>query len=541
MSSITATLLIGATIAMSGCGGGDSSAAAANTVTVERGPVLNAVVADAAGQVAYQKDNTLPVYTFNDAITFPVTATGGYIDVNGDGVMDANDTILDPAFVMSSFISNITPLTTMAASDLNESNFENNLQLIADVAGITLAEAQELPSEGSLELAALANAIYLNFELGDGQLDMDANITDEYDDINVSEYEDSEEMEQELLGTIGSLSEDDIEEYEETLSLSFSPLYATFTIAGEKELSMGYDNPNDLNITDIDEGSSNCPGSIYVYGFEDDYNLTAETFNLHFSNDMESGYCYVDIDFRIDDNRTITKTLPVEINQASGYTGMKINIDAGWFVLNSDGSALVAMSNSVLLSGTYNIVDDNNVTVTFDVNSSQTLNIIMPEYVEPGQEVTLDDELYEIYTVKDSSFVDPWADEFTGFKFTSDVGLSFKYYTDGAYQVGTFAMSNDYNGTGYDFKGDCTFVEASFPDDIGTCTYDGSADNGMTYTLSVTGMEPIDGFDGNMTVILPFTSTPKELVGDSISIDTSDSEGDETLDAKLVMFSKTNT
>ncbi|NPA11332.1 MAG: DUF2202 domain-containing protein [Epsilonproteobacteria bacterium] len=77
-----------------GCGGGSSSSTSATEVSVERGPVLRAVVIDSNGKMAREMGGGK--YQFLDTPKYPVIATGGYIDVNRDGILsegDINNTI----------------------------------------------------------------------------------------------------------------------------------------------------------------------------------------------------------------------------------------------------------------------------------------------------------------------------------------------------------------------------------------------------------------------------------------------------------------
>ena len=85
---------------LSGCNSGSSNSsntsssssnttAAATVVTVERGAVLDASVKDANGEIAIvESKNT---YKFTKEITYPITVTGGFIDVDDSGDKSAGD------------------------------------------------------------------------------------------------------------------------------------------------------------------------------------------------------------------------------------------------------------------------------------------------------------------------------------------------------------------------------------------------------------------------------------------------------------------
>ncbi|WP_457596256.1 DUF2202 domain-containing protein [Hydrogenimonas sp.] len=80
---------------LTGCGGGggdttaDTTATTTYDVTVERGPVLHAVVIDSAGVQAIEVGNGR--YRFQNAPAYPVMAVGGYIDVDRDGKLSVGD------------------------------------------------------------------------------------------------------------------------------------------------------------------------------------------------------------------------------------------------------------------------------------------------------------------------------------------------------------------------------------------------------------------------------------------------------------------
>ena len=93
-----ATLSIGTLIGvllLTGCGGGSSDGTTDTTtttgydITVERGPVLRAIVLDKAGRQAQEIGNGK--YRFAEDPEYPVTAFGGFIDLNRDGTVDAGD------------------------------------------------------------------------------------------------------------------------------------------------------------------------------------------------------------------------------------------------------------------------------------------------------------------------------------------------------------------------------------------------------------------------------------------------------------------
>ena len=67
----------------------DTTAVTSYDVTVERGPVLYAHVVDSQGHVATEVGNG--TYHFDQEPIYPISANGGFIDVDRDGVVSAGD------------------------------------------------------------------------------------------------------------------------------------------------------------------------------------------------------------------------------------------------------------------------------------------------------------------------------------------------------------------------------------------------------------------------------------------------------------------
>ena len=94
--SIAAAMIVAAGL-LTGCGGGGSSDTTAETtsgtttydVTVERGPVLHAMVMDKNGERATEEGKGH--YRFRNSPAYPIYAAGGYIDVDRDGALSAGD------------------------------------------------------------------------------------------------------------------------------------------------------------------------------------------------------------------------------------------------------------------------------------------------------------------------------------------------------------------------------------------------------------------------------------------------------------------
>lgn len=170
MSLVLATLIsLGAT----GCSDSDDSsgttpASTATDVTVERGKVYDANVTDSStpAQIATQKQGQ-NVYTFAKAPVYPVVVNGGWIDVNDDGLMDKNDTLLD--IEMKSYGITVTPITTVIARESNATKREEMLQDLVNelnTAGVgsatqvTVADLLKVPSAAPHDVMVVANATF---------------------------------------------------------------------------------------------------------------------------------------------------------------------------------------------------------------------------------------------------------------------------------------------------------------------------------------------------------------------------------------------
>ena len=128
MKAFSHTLISAAAVValgLSGCGTSESTISANNDVTVERGPVLGALVVDANTQRATDRGNG--VYRFATPPVYPIKAMGGYIDVNRNGIVDAGEvenTLImqadegDAVTLVSTLASN-PELETFLISELN--------------------------------------------------------------------------------------------------------------------------------------------------------------------------------------------------------------------------------------------------------------------------------------------------------------------------------------------------------------------------------------------------------------------------------------
>ncbi len=119
-------------------------------ITVERGPLLDANVTDAEGHVAVEVGEGK--YAFDHEPEYPVTANGGYIDVNYNGQVDAGE--VKNAIELQTAEGNVITMASTVASDDNLSViFENDFN-------ITKEEVQTKTPKDSKIIEAFSNVLY---------------------------------------------------------------------------------------------------------------------------------------------------------------------------------------------------------------------------------------------------------------------------------------------------------------------------------------------------------------------------------------------
>ena len=153
---IKTTLLFCLVALLAGCNSSSNTTSSdSTTVTVERGAVLEATVKDANGQIATVENKNS--YKFAKAVKYPVTVTGGYIDVDDSGDKSEGDVVLTTPLMTYSG-TNITLITT-AIADSNETNRNQKLKALAESLGTTQDELLKLPSE-SYDSSILSNELF---------------------------------------------------------------------------------------------------------------------------------------------------------------------------------------------------------------------------------------------------------------------------------------------------------------------------------------------------------------------------------------------
>jgi hypothetical protein len=161
MHGVSLTMIFAINIV--GCGGDTKQSPEKiipTKITVERGKVFNANVIDKNGNIAIQNIGT-NTYTFLNKPTYPITASGGWIDIDGNNKLTSNDIKLD--INLTSYTNEITPISTFISnSDKNLRN-QKLLSLLSKINDSNLSSEQllMLPSKSSIEVQKLHNAAFV--------------------------------------------------------------------------------------------------------------------------------------------------------------------------------------------------------------------------------------------------------------------------------------------------------------------------------------------------------------------------------------------
>jgi len=150
------TLAAGLLLLLSGCGGGGggrTSNATGTVVQVVRGPILHATVKDSSNQSATEQGNGY--YKFANSITYPITASGGFIDVDRDGTVNAGDVANDMNLTTKSGTV-VTVVTTYEANTTTKSLVEQ----VANELNISLDNLHTKTPLDSKVIEAMSNTLY---------------------------------------------------------------------------------------------------------------------------------------------------------------------------------------------------------------------------------------------------------------------------------------------------------------------------------------------------------------------------------------------
>jgi hypothetical protein len=166
-----------------GCGNEDSSSSTstATDIEVERGKVYDANVTDSSEpKLVATMTVGSNIYRFASTPTYPIMASGGWIDVDGDGDMTTEDVVND--LNLTSYSKVITPVTTYLGDISLDAGKARLDKLIADM-HTTETELLKVPSKSEKYAIIAQNAIYAIMK-SNNSTDVDiyySQITDSFD------------------------------------------------------------------------------------------------------------------------------------------------------------------------------------------------------------------------------------------------------------------------------------------------------------------------------------------------------------------------
>lgn len=186
ISTLTAAFLVGCggisdgTTSSSEATSPSSSEATSTSVPVTKGPLLMAIAKDGADKTGTQVAGTNK-YTFEGDISYPITVTGGYVDVNNNGKVDAGD--YEFTGKLSSFSNVVTPITTYLG-DTSKDTGKAKLAALKTLAGVTSDDdlLKKDPSETNEDVLALVASIYQSYSVLMDNDDTNDEIEDDIED-----------------------------------------------------------------------------------------------------------------------------------------------------------------------------------------------------------------------------------------------------------------------------------------------------------------------------------------------------------------------
>ena len=158
-----------------------------NPVEVERGKIYDAQVTDSStpAKIATKVVGS-NIYTFTGTPIYPIIASGGWIDIDGDGNMTTADILSD--INLTSYSNVITPTTSYLGDTSSIEGKAKLDKLIADL-NVSKEDLLKVPSKSSAKAILVANSIYQKVKL-DEDLNMS---TMSFDDLN-STFHDLENL-----------------------------------------------------------------------------------------------------------------------------------------------------------------------------------------------------------------------------------------------------------------------------------------------------------------------------------------------------------
>lgn len=268
LSKLSLAVIAALGLGLSGCGSSSSSSngtiADNFAVMVSRGDVYGATVTDSASTphlaVQVEGKNEYKFSVPESEIEFPIKVNGGYVDVNDNGIIEADiDTKLN--IEMKSYDGTVTPVTTYLADFPTEADRDAKLQELVDLVNanndvsapdVTTEDLLKPASDVDFDTAVAINAVYA--ELTDVE---NSGSTFDLNDVNGSyntireevrarngvnaTSEDIEKYTMEDLN-IPTLSKDDVSAYLDSMSnLSDLTLDTVADLQGQTVYTMDLD------------------------------------------------------------------------------------------------------------------------------------------------------------------------------------------------------------------------------------------------------------------------------------------------------------
>lgn len=184
---------------LSGCGGGGdggTASTAGTIVQIVRGPLLHATVKDNANQSGVEQGKGY--YKFLNSINYPITASGGIIDVDRDGNVSAGD--INNTMILKT--QQGTVVTVATTYDANATTKALVTQALNDL-NISQDDLYKKTPIDSKAIEAISNILYKHEQdnnLSTAVFDNIQNeVKDEFNSYESNSSHDSQKVEQDLM------------------------------------------------------------------------------------------------------------------------------------------------------------------------------------------------------------------------------------------------------------------------------------------------------------------------------------------------------
>jgi hypothetical protein len=255
LSKLSLAVIAALGLGLSGCGSSGTSSITPDffSALVSRGDVYGATVTDSAStpHIAVQVEGKNE-YTFDvpeSDIVFPIKVNGGYIDVNDNGIIEADiDTKLN--IEMESYDGTVTPVSTYLADETSQADRDAKLQDLVDTLNansdttITMDDLLKPASDVDFDTAVAINAVYSELVTNNSNSftieDVNGSFTTIKEQVrsrNGSSSVDIEEYTMDDL-SIPTLTQDDIDVYLDSLPVDLSSIKSVSDLQGQTLYTM---------------------------------------------------------------------------------------------------------------------------------------------------------------------------------------------------------------------------------------------------------------------------------------------------------------